>query len=205
MRGKLLKRIVVGMAVTILLAACGPLHELPYRSSSEGPYVAPGNEFTVEQPAAGASIGTSRKNNFFAVDFLVTPGIWPQEWYAVEWTTLPEAKPQSDKEFYDSWESFLPRYLAGNFGDGHYDLLHKERGTFKNQYPTLTFVGVGKHNGGRAGSIYGTAIGFGKRVGVVYVLRNDQPKDFVSFETLPGFATYERFVQTLNCVRACGK
>jgi hypothetical protein len=109
---------------------------------------------------------------------------------------LPEQNKQTEAEFYQYWEPFLPRYLSGNFGDGHYTLLHQAKG--KSKYPTLQFVAVGIHNGGGGGSIYGRAISFGSRVAVVYALRKNTPQQFESFENLPGFDIFNQFANSLT-------
>jgi hypothetical protein len=193
----------VALCLALPLLACGPVHQWPARSAGEGPYRALGDEFMVEQPAADVALDRTARENFLAVDFVVADGLSGLQHYSVEWNTLTGPEPQTGEAFHAEWDTFLPQYLEGNFGDGRYQLLRSERGRFQDRYPMLRFAAVGRHNGGDRGSIYGTAISFGHRVAVVYVLRGNQPSAVPSFEALPGYGAYERFVQSLTCRKAC--
>ena len=181
------------------LVACSPLHQWPARSASQGPFVAIDEEFSITQPADEVSFRQDRKGELHFVDFVVS-GLASRQDYSVEWALCA---PQA--QFHEYWDDFITTYLTRNFGDGHYALLRSEHGLFKGRYPLFRFAAVGKHNGGSGGSIYGTAIGFGTRSAVIYVLRGEQPRHASSFMELPGYANFERFVQSLECLKACGR
>jgi hypothetical protein len=193
------------LAIAILTSACGGLHQLPPYKVTDGPYISSNREFSINIPENDATIAPSSQPNFLTVDFTTYDPFKGTKVYSVEWTVLPEGALLTESAFYKDWEDFLPKYLSGNFGKGHYSLLYQERGKFGQDYPMLRFVASGINNGGGAGTIYGTAVNFGKRVAVVYAIRNGAAQVVTKPESLPDFGTYTNYLQSLKCLRACSQ
>ncbi len=192
-------------AIVILTSACGGLHQLPPHRPTDGPYISANREFSINIPENDVTIAPSSQPNLLTVDFSVHNPFKGTKVYSVEWTVLPEGALLTESAFYKDWGDFLPKYLSGNFGTGHYSLLYQERGKYGQDYPMLRFIASGINNGGGAGSIYGTVINFGKRVAVVYAIRIGAQQEVTNPESLPDFGAYTNFIQSLKCLRACSQ
>lgn len=120
----------VCFAIVILTSACGELHQLPPHRATDGPYISANREFSINIPENDVTIAPSSQPNFLTVDFSVHNPFKGAKVYSVEWTVLPEGALLTESAFYKDWDDFLPKYLSGNFGKGHYSLLYQERGKY---------------------------------------------------------------------------
>jgi hypothetical protein len=192
-------------AMVIFATACGELHQLPPHKVADGPYISSNREFSINIPENDVTVAPRSQPDFLTVDFSTHNPLNGTKVYSVEWTVFPEGALLTEAAFYKDWGDFLPKYLSGNFGNGHYSLLYQERGKFGQNYPMLRFIASGTNNGGATGSIYGTVINFGKRVAVVYAIRIGAQQEVTNPDSLPDFGAYTNFLQSLQCLRACNQ
>jgi len=85
---------------------------------------------------------------------------------SVEWVLRDDAI--SDDDFAKYWEQILPDYLAGNFGNGKYELLEKRVYVDATGRKAISFAATGTHNTGEPGSIVGIVSNFSVRMAVAY-------------------------------------
>lgn len=188
------------LAAILLVVGCSAQKVINFDS---GPYISPYGEFKVDLPAKSQKVvsGSFGNPGFFAVNFSEVPIGATKNDYSVEWTYFNNK--MSSEAFYKYWDEFLPKYLSGNFGSGHYSLVRVSRSQFKETYPSIEFIANGKNNGGEDGSIYGTSIGFKNRIAVIYVIRNKQVLDIDKLDLKHEYSAYLKFVTSLECLKVC--
>jgi len=118
--------------------------------------------------------------------------------YSMEWTDRAGKAPLGENEINDFFKTYVPDYLAKNFGSGRYTLRYQAATQFQNRYPATYVVGTGQHAGGRQGTIYAIMVYMDHHWLMLYALNEQQlPKtepvgsSLDAIRSLPEFAPFE--------------
>ena len=139
-------RFLLLAGVSCLLSACGSVY---FHEAKSGPIC---TEFCVDLPgdfAATAKIGGDENCAFLDV-IDQSPG---KRWYSIEWCKRKNLQLDSEDDFFKKWDGHEQGYLSSDFAKASYSLVYSGHIRLSDGRPAVAFVGTGRHNGGKPGSV----------------------------------------------------